>query len=534
MRRTRILLSVVAILLPALVAGSGEVLAQAPAVKAGLILQGSRATDGRLVYMWNNRSQQKDPIRIILSLENVGTSGVLVPSGFSGKPFILDLVFIDPDGKGVTASGAESHAGLHVPPVHVIHVDGIPVQVQPVESLPGRSPGPSWALEITLPNAHTYYSLSKVGRYSVKAVIPMTTYQGVAYPDVAGVDYARLDGVEWTGTIESNVVNFAVVDDRDCDGYFAPEGCGNCPPAGQCSSTLAVWNDADCDDLLAGVHPGVVEIACNGRDDDCNPLTPDQPPGVVCSAPLGTIKVAVEKHTVGVGNYPTASKQPLPGVPMRVFDKSKNSCAASKYGVSWQKYPDIWKNCEAVVNMQITAPPPGTVPPGTATFNVPAGDYLMIGMYDPNPFQSGDEIYIGNSVGSVAVNQTKQVYLQVIMRADQSLVPAKYVIKTGSELLIIQPEYIEWDQTQELYPFIFQTVGDWGVATAITPPEGFVADKSTLSVNVKDALKAVQFVVTDVGSDWVDTNVEYTITYKNKKEKVKEKIGVKKKNKDLK
>jgi hypothetical protein len=29
------------------------------------------------------------------------------------------------------------------------------------------------------------------------------------------------------------------------------------------------------------------------------------------------------------------------------------------------------------------------------------------------------------------------------------------------------------DSTQELYPFVFETIGDWDVTTSVTPPEGF-------------------------------------------------------------
>ena len=36
---------------------------------------------------------------------------------------------------------------------------------------------------------------------------------------------------------------------------------------------------AECDDTRAGVHPGTFERPGNGRDDDCDPGTPDSPPG---------------------------------------------------------------------------------------------------------------------------------------------------------------------------------------------------------------------------------------------------------------
>jgi len=48
----------------------------------------------------------------------------------------------------------------------------------------------------------------------------------------------------------------ACPDDVDGDGFSVPE---------------------DCDDRAAAVHPGAMEIVDNGRDDDCDPSTPDVP-----------------------------------------------------------------------------------------------------------------------------------------------------------------------------------------------------------------------------------------------------------------
>jgi hypothetical protein len=106
-------------------------------------------------------------------------------------------------------------------------------------------------------------------------------------------------------------------------------------------------------------------------------------------------------------------------------------------------------------------------------------------------------------------------------------VPAKYKKKTGSELLIIEPEYVEWDGTEELYPFIFDSVGDWTITTSVSPPEGFVADTESLTEEVNTELEALQFTITDIGSEWVDTEVTHDLEHKGKKEKVKSKIGCK-------
>ena len=44
------------------------------------------------------------------------------------------------------------------------------------------------------------------------------------------------------------------------------------------------------------------------------------------------------------------------------------------------------------------------------------------------------------------------------------------------ELLIIEPEFIVGVETDRLYPFVFESVGDWSVSTSVAPPDGFVAD----------------------------------------------------------
>ena len=68
----------------------------------------------------------------------------------------------------------------------------------------------------------------------------------------------------------------------------------------------------------------------------------------------------------------------------------------------------------------------------------------------------------------------------------------------GSELLITEPEFVVWGSDQEQYPFVFESVGEWGVETSVAPPEGFVADNDALDADVANELEAVQFTITDV------------------------------------
>jgi hypothetical protein len=57
------------------------------------------------------------------------------------------------------------------------------------------------------------------------------------------------------------------------------------------------------------------------------------------------------------------------------------------------------------------------------------------------------------------------------------------------------------------------TEGSWDVTTAVQPPDGFVADTPALSATATDTTTAVQFTLTDIGSDWTETTVNHTINH---------------------
>jgi hypothetical protein len=239
--------------------------------------------------------------------------------------------------------------------------------------------------------------------------------------------------------------------------------------------------------------------------------------------------VTAQKHTVGLGTQPGSTKAPIVGLLVRAYEKTASPCFDT-FGASWQNYSSIWES-----NICAVPPPPfvglrQTDSSGTVTLSVPPGNYLVIGKCGPDchgDLNNPGALYIGVSVGAVASGGTVQKFLQVISKANGETVPATSIKKTGSELLIIQPEYVEWNSTKELYPFIFETIGNWTVTTSVTPPQGFVADQKSLSVDVNTTLKAVQFTLTDVGSKWVNTKVEYKIKHKGKTETVQSEVGVK-------
>lgn len=85
---------------------------------------------------------------------------------------------------------------------------------------------------------------------------------------------------------------------------------------------------------------------------------------------------------------------------------------------------------------------------------------------------------------------------------------------------------MEWTGTEELYPIVFDTVGDWSVDTAVSPPEGFVSDYDPLTEEVTNEVEAVQFTITDIGCDWIPTRVKQALVHAGRRKKVLSCIGV--------
>ncbi len=125
--------------------------------------------------------------------------------------------------------------------------------------------------------------------------------------------------------------------------------------------------------------------------------------------------------------------------------------------------------------------------------------------------------YIGRLV-DVSPGVDDYQNFQVIKKCTGETVAAKSKRFTGSELLIIEPEYMEWSSETEVYPFVFDSVGDWTVTTSVTPPEGFVADNESLDAEVVNETEAVQFTITDVGSKWIPTQTMFKLKHGKKKE----------------
>jgi hypothetical protein len=222
---------------------------------------------------------------------------------------------------------------------------------------------------------------------------------------------------------------------------------------------------------------------------------------------------------VGWGSHPYCGKEPLGNVPVRLYSKAQGSCAA-RLGISWNHYDDIWNGC----GYNFVAEATTNVAHGQAVFSVvPAGNYLALAKY----VQGSQTIYLGASVGQLPQNSLVKKHLRVIETAHGKIIPALCYIFSGSELVVVQPEYVEWSEPTELYPIVYDSVGTWSVDASVTTPEGFVTDYSSLSTNVSSDMQAVQFTVTDVGSAWVPTKIKHRIKHKGKLHRHEANIGVK-------
>ena len=428
-----------------------------------------------------------DPIKVGITLENISGGAVLASQGLTNLPLTLLLTFTDPDGRPITANQQDPH--VHEgPPPPVLPIDGTLVQVDPLQTL-----GSTFVSSVTIPNIKTFYTITKAGFWSAKITVPIRTYPAI-FRTVSGIDYAQLETANFAGSIQSADVRFALVVDADGDGYSYPV-------------PLAPYNTtaADCNDANPNVHPGAIEIVGNGIDDDCNPLTSDTAPPIQPA----TINVKAEQHNVGSGSNPPTTKVPLANMPIHVFETA-NSCV-SKFGNAPQKAKSIWISCPSKYQAS-------TKVDGTATIAVAPGSYLVMGDYvgDDGLPVTDDDLFPGSPTGALASGGSVQKFLQIIVKSNGKKTPATVTVQTGSLLIITEPAYVEWDSAQELYPFIYETQGQWTVTTTITPPDGFVADKNTITAVVQDAVKAVQFTLTDLGSAWVPTKVTHKVIHKGK------------------
>lgn len=276
-----------------------------------------------------------------------------------------------------------------------------------------------------------------------------------------------------------------VATDVDGDGYSFG---GATPPA-----------DADCDDANPGINPAATE-SCNGMDDDCD--------GAVDETGCGTVRLSAFLHKVGSGGFPKSTRGPLVGAEVRLYDAGPGSCADA-VGATPRNYRTIYgegtfadPGCAAVTSGL-------TDSQGMISFVVAPGRYIAIA----RPAPPHDNSRIGVMVGDVFEGEIVNKRMQLIVTADGSEVPARTIVKTGSELLIIEPELVVWDSAIEAYPIVLESDSLWNTTTTIEPPPGFVADATTLSTMVDGGSAVIQFTLYDTATEFTPVALRHDVSH---------------------
>ncbi len=244
--------------------------------------------------------------------------------------------------------------------------------------------------------------------------------------------------------------------------------------------------------------------------------------------PHGTLDVTyIVHHVDDDSKHPHHHKVFVEGATIRVFIRGA-SCADNLFVTKQPKHwGPIFETCPFIAsgitdengNVEIDAPPTGTNP------NL---DYVIIGKTPPgfpdNDDDDPDALYSGKQVNNLKVNQDKDVKLRKVRLYNGHVVPCGDDEDWGTHLVIVTPDYMDWNDTVELYPFIMEADGEWQVTTSINPPEGFVPDEPEITTTVADGDSATQFTLTDVGSTWTEVGVTHNILHKGKRIKHTHKV----------
>ncbi len=299
------------------------------------------------------------------------------------------------------------------------------------------------------------------------------------------------------------------VADTDSDGDGVADCLDNCPndPNDDQTDTDADGIGDPCDNCPTVANADQADTDGDGIGDAC----------------CATINVHAAKLTVGLGCSPGITRAPLVGITVGAYDISPGSCGAEQqwcgWFFCWTDLPDVIANCEPV-NTGVTNAH------GWATIDVPAGEYLVATHFDSDGDGEAD-FYLGHRLcHGVDCGDTAMTYLRMIETARGRKLPAKWTRLTGSELVIVEPEVMVWDEEEQLYPFGLEAIGDWGVTATVTPPEGFVSDADSLSTEVQDDLAALQFTITEIGSDLVPTQTRFDVWHNGQRRTVQSNVDI--------
>ncbi len=284
----------------------------------------------------------------------------------------------------------------------------------------------------------------------------------------------------------------------------------------------------------------------------------------ITTTPGSCIHVYSSKHHVGEGCHPTTVKSPCAPINssgtqcgFKVYKShdigytAKRNCFSNIYhgsnsggssGSSYNPGSDV-TSCVNITGPELSNC--GGSPSYKYDIVVPAGKrYLVVGEYAGGENQNGstqsnvcsgkrtynknnhsgycDDDDDGDDDGdddpAFQAGCSKDMYIQIIEDAYGKVRPANTDCIPGSLLLITAPNYIEFTDSIELLPIVYESVeGAWEVGVTATPPEGFYSVQDSLQAQLNTSnLSVLQFSLVDTGSVWTATTVNTTLKHNNK------------------
>ncbi len=242
----------------------------------------------------------------------------------------------------------------------------------------------------------------------------------------------------------------------------------------------------------------VIDRQTDGFEEEYGPNTTNGPRLAKANGPVGWLRAEVRVITTD-NTGKVLSIERRAGTRLQLWNLDLDTCT--------HPYLDN-KGMPADLEGLVTNCPPekiaDTEEGGIAETGVRAGNVLIRSAIDL-PVEM-PEYQIRKAWQVVKVSQGKSNMktsrLVSIVVGDKGPSRTKSTKYTGSELWVYEPDYVIWDGTSELYPFVYESEGNWEVDVCLDPPEGYqvAAGVSCQQTIVAGEPTTIMFEVIEVGS----------------------------------
>lgn len=125
------------------------------------------------------------------------------------------------------------------------------------------------------------------------------------------------------------------------------------------------------------------------------------------------------------------------------------------------------------------------------------GRYVVIGVTDA---ESARHLV---RFANVKTNQTRVVRLMLLSVPEiaKTIAGKSSKVKASSELVIIEPDYLVWESTSEVYPQILESADAWDITVAVYPPSGWVSDAPFVDAMVNASVDTAMFTLSATSTD---------------------------------